>query len=215
MARASRFSTKWPVHVHLDLAQNGRCTSHKFVRTPRLRNNGPCVHTLADIFLRAYAPPDPGQCWHLRKRASSAKNTHFSKIGMKKSTRCKKMKIGYRQKIGVSAWFLSDETFSLCFRKDSWWCADAYAPKWRRDPPDPKQCCGGNRSFSLKETPGRANSEPWINASGMCEASNIVWGPGAHRRRLRKHNIDFYVNHLCVEIAITFLEFFKKFSKIH
>ena len=49
----------------------------------------------------------------------------------------------------------------------------------------------------------------------MCEASNIVWGPGAHRRRLRKHSIHFYVNHLCVQIAVTFLEFFKKISKIH
>ena len=50
-----------------------------------LRKNGPLSDAaLADIFLSTYAPPDPKQCWHLRKRASAGKTRIFSKIGMKR-----------------------------------------------------------------------------------------------------------------------------------
>ena len=39
---------------------------------------------LSDKILSTYAPPDPGQCWHPRKRASAGKTRIFSKIGMNK-----------------------------------------------------------------------------------------------------------------------------------
>ena len=141
---------------------------------------------LADIFLSTYAPPDPKQCWHLRKRASAGKTRIFSKIGMKKIDKMQenenRVQTETRRFCLVS---VREKHFRYVF-EDVSKCFSKRRPKRRRDPPDPGQCWNENFSFSLKETPTRANTGPSIDAASKRGASNIVWGCGGSSPAIEK-----------------------------
>ena len=171
---------------------------------------------LADIFLNTYAPPDPRQCWHLRKRTSAGKTRIFSKIGMKKIDKMQenenRVQTETRRFCLVS---VREKHFRYVFGKTP----DGAPRRTHRNedeiPRTPNNVAVEIAHFPSKKrlvapTASRESTPPACAKPPTLFGvrGRIVGGCGST-------TLIFMLKNHCVGKTVRFSEFFKKFSKIH